>query len=73
MARQSITRLTTKSIARTTVNRAIVDNVGNGLLGSIMKVLASQAIKEADKYKVSKDKDFDISFIEKRNSTQSQS
>lgn len=64
--RQSLTKLTAKHAARTTVNRLISDKLGTGILGAIAKTLASQAIKLTDKYELHRDTDFDTLSIEKK-------
>ena len=56
--KQSIGRLTAKQATRTTINRFITSTLGSGLLGSLCKTLASQAIKQTDK--IEYDKDFGV-------------
>lgn len=64
--RQSLVKLAAKSTARTAANRAITDSVGTGLVGSLLKVLFSQAVKQTDKYEIHKDDSFGTISIEKR-------
>lgn len=47
--RQSIARLTAKTVARTAVRRTITGIFGSGLVGSLLGVIASQGIKQTDK------------------------
>jgi len=65
MKKDTMVRSTTKHIARRTINQAITAKLGSGLIGSLAKVLASQAIIYADKHEIH-NSSFGTTSIEKR-------